>query len=130
MDFGMWQGGWGWAHASPASLRAWGHDQLSADLPGPWDMSLGPVRCLPVVMECGGSIFGWPGGFDAGCCAKPLASRRGHVTGSVFARGTPFALGAGMGAEGGTSGHVVSPWGVVPRMGRPVLGTGGLVVRC
>ena len=26
MDFEMWQGGWGWTHASPASLRAWGHD--------------------------------------------------------------------------------------------------------
>ena len=47
-----------------------------------------------------------------------------------FREGTPFVLGAGMGVEGGTSGHVVSPWGVVPRMRRPVLGTGGLVVQC
>ena len=133
MDFGIWRGGWGWVHASPASLRAWGHDPcVLASLcrpPGTMGHVVGACKVSPCGYGGWGSIFGWPGRFDAGCCTKPLASRRGHVTGSVFARGTPFTLEAGMGVKGGTSGHVVSLWGVVPRMRRPVLGTGGLVVR-
>jgi hypothetical protein len=64
------------------------------------------------------------------CCCETRASRLGHVTCSIFARGASCALGAGVGAERGASGRVVGAWGVVPRVVGCVVGPGAPVSRC
>ena len=87
---------------------------------------VGPI----VASECRGHVSRRPVVYDARCCAKPFASRCGHVTALFFERDAPHVLGAGVGPERAVLGRVTGPRGVVPRMGGPVLGTGGLVVRC
>src|SRR5258705_11305496 len=74
-----------------------------------------------VVSECGRHVARWPLVFGAWCCTETRASRRGHVTCSVFARGTSYALVAGVGAERGALGHGVGRGGyVADRGGREV----------
>ena len=70
---------------------------------------VGPV----VASECRWHVSRWPVVYDARCCAKTLASRRGHVTSLFFERDAPRALGAGVGAERAVLGHVVGARGYV-----------------
>ena len=69
-------------------------------------MLLGPVGGLSITTEGGGYIQRRPVAFDVCCCAETLVSRRGHVTGSDFARGALCTSGVGVGVGRGALGHV------------------------
>jgi hypothetical protein len=67
--------------------------------------------------------------FDARCCAKTCASRRGHVTCLRFETEVLSCWAVGRGAETRVSGRV-STWGVVPSPGWCVVGPWVRVARC
>jgi hypothetical protein len=94
---------------------------VSTDILGPRSASSGFVGGLSITTEGGGYIQRRPGVYGA--------SRLGHVTCLIFARGASCALGAGVGVEQGASGRVVGAWGVVPRMVWGVAGPGASVSR-
>ena len=79
---------------------------------------VGPV----VASECRGHVSRRPVAYDARCCAKPFASRRGHVTALFFEWDAPRVLGAGVGPERAVLGRVAGLRGVVPRMGGVCIG--------
>jgi hypothetical protein len=88
-----------------------------------------------ITVEGGGYVPRWCGGRDTVCCAKPVASRRGHVTCSVFVWAAPWGLGMGAGAEWGALGHVTgvgwsvaSAWVRVVDVGGYIDGDGGWLV--
>jgi hypothetical protein len=53
-----------------------------------------------ITSKCGWHVARRSGGYSVCYCAKPVGMRHGHVTCSVFARGVPCTLGAGVGVEG------------------------------
>ena len=86
---------------------------VSADILGPWDMSLGPVRG-----PCGYRGW-WVYPWVAWCVRHVLLHKSIHIVSwshdqFSFHEGVPFVLKAGAGAERGVLEHVTSARGVIP----------------